>query len=212
MRNGDMSCPYTTRDYVEYLTAELDGARRTSLEAHIPGCLRCRVEIAVHGEVLEGLRAMRSKEPPADFSESVLRALFTQKPVPRWRRASLFDRILALTATQALLVTFFFAVRDLAGRSAVTAWGIVGDGVTELLRMSREALVLLVSLTRVAEVMGKVLANVGRVLDPEALFRQAVPIESVFLVLGFMLLTSAILRRLVGQPLQGSKEVRHAHS
>jgi anti-sigma factor RsiW len=204
-----MSCNYRTKDYVEYLTGELEEQLRSSLEEHLPRCLRCRAELEAYSRVLQGLETLPDKEPPWNLTESVIRALFPRPATQRGRRG-VFEKVATVLAAQALIVTFFIAIRGLASRSAVSAWNTLSEGMSGILETGREALALITSLNHVLEAAGNLLSTMVGALDSAAFWKAAVPSEALLLVIVFMMLTTGILWRLVGHPLpRAEREVRH---
>ena len=89
----------------------------------------------------------------------------------------------------------------------------MAQGWGQLVEIGRDALVVLVSLSRILEIVSHLIQVIGRVLSPEALLRSAFPPESILFIFGFMLLMTALLWRLVGHPAsEARREVQHVRS
>lgn len=206
-----MSCAFDTQTYVEYLNGEIAPAARSEFESHLPSCVRCRAEVEAYSRLLQGLSALPQREPPADLVETIVRAAVPRRPIHR-RSASVWQRVMAVGAATALVVSFIVSTQDLLARAALSAWNNVSPGLAGAVEVGREALALLAGLNRVLDAAWNLITTVGGVLHPAVLMKEALPSGSLLLFLAFMLLTTALLWRLVGHPLaRPEKEVKHAH-
>ena len=101
----------------------------------------------------------------------------------------------------------------MAGRAGGLAWSVIHGGWDRLLEIGMDAVVLLVSLSKLVDIASRLFGVAGRLLNPEALLRAAFSIESILLIFGFMLLSVALLWRIVGHPESRTRrEVHHVHS
>jgi anti-sigma factor RsiW len=206
-----MSCEYRTREYVEYLTGELSESARGQLEKHAGGCVRCRAELEAYSRLIQGLESLPEKAPPRDLTASILRAVF-HRPASRRRRIGALERVLAVAAASGLLATFLISIRGLGGRAASSAWSTLTDGYSGFVNAGRDAIVLLTSLSKVVDAAGSLVTTVAGALNA-ALFKAPVPTDALFFIAAFMMLTTALLWRLVGHPIpKPGREVHHAHS
>lgn len=211
-RNGteNMSCEYNTKEYVEYLTGELEESLRASLDAHIPHCPRCRAELEAYSRVLQGLSALPDMEPPAGLTDSILGRLFPRPSVlRRQHQRSVAKKVATVLGAQALLVSFLFAIQGLAGRAVIAAWETVKDGAVGLVDLGHGALVVITSLSRVLKAAGDLFETIAGAVDPGVLVKALVPSDAAFLIVLFTLLTTALLWRLVGHALPRAEREVH---
>jgi predicted anti-sigma-YlaC factor YlaD len=194
-----MSCTFDTRQYVEYLTGELEERERVAFEEHLPACVRCRAEIEAYSRMLQGLETLPQHEPPAGLTEAIVRAAIPKKP-PRRRSATAWERVLAVVAAQALIVSFILSTRGLLERAGVSAWNNISPGLSGAIEVGREGFALLTSLSRVLSAIWNLVTTVGAALNEALIQTAVVPPESILLFFAFMLLTIALLWRIVGHP------------
>ncbi|MBU1702356.1 MAG: hypothetical protein KJ970_13090 [Candidatus Eisenbacteria bacterium] len=207
-----MTCRYKVKEHWEYLTGEMDEASRSVMDGHVATCTRCRAELAAYSRLLQGLQNLPYKETPKDLTESIVRTVF-QRPTAVSRRESASRRAIRILAAAALVISFLLAGGQLAGRAGSLAWSVVSVGWDRLTELGMDAVVVLVSFSKIVDIAARLFNIVGRVLNPEALLRAAFPVESILLIFGFMLLSVAILWRIVGHPeSKTQREVHHVHS
>jgi hypothetical protein len=207
-----MNCRYQTKEHWEYLTGEMEEASRAAMDGHVAGCARCRAELEAYSRLLQGLQHLPYKEPPAGLTESIVRTVFS-RPAAVSRRESASRRVIRILAAHALVISFLLAGGQLVGRAGSFAWSVVSGGWDRMMEIGMDAVVLLVSLSKLVDIAARLAAVAGRLLNPSALLRAAFPLESILLIFGFMLLSVALLWRIVGHPESRTRrEVDHVHS
>ena len=65
-----------------YVADALNPVERAEFEAHLSGCISCRLEVAEFAETLAELTPLVATRPPAALRESVLAAIRTVQPLP----------------------------------------------------------------------------------------------------------------------------------
>jgi anti-sigma factor RsiW len=79
-----MSCAYE-EELTAYLDRELDEVTRKAIDAHLPGCVRCRASLALLEQAVQELGALPPLEPTPQLRREVLHRIS--------ERSGLFDRL-----------------------------------------------------------------------------------------------------------------------
>ncbi|MBD3334190.1 MAG: hypothetical protein GF355_01625, partial [Candidatus Eisenbacteria bacterium] len=156
-----MTCRHGAREYVDYLLGEMEAARRSRFDRHAAQCSRCRAELEVYSTLVRGLQALPDREPPADLTASIMTAVQIRPEADLRRRESPWRRVFQIVAAQALVLSFLLAVRPMSARTAGIAWEMLSGAWAEVLNVGRDALVVLVSFSKILDIGAGIARGVG---------------------------------------------------